>query len=203
MDWLNGPIDPQTPILFIEAFWVGRFGKILQLISGFVILIDLLGEVRINDGVDKLKKDLDAVKFRQLWENTSKQLIGLAQTVKNWVLKPFRRHPGVPSLPVIGIGCLIFAYLFYVHVFRFDWPGVLNGIVSGIAGLIAFVVFLIISVYLVAVASSIIALLGYLIGAGVAKLALLILRQARFSRLALVVSLTFLIIGFLLDLLVS
>jgi hypothetical protein len=49
MRWFDGPLADDAIFFFVEAFWVVRVATFLQFLSGWVILIEVVGETKINE----------------------------------------------------------------------------------------------------------------------------------------------------------
>jgi hypothetical protein len=55
MDWFSGPL---TQVWGIPAFWVTRLAKVVQLLSGMVIILEIIGPQRIQERKDMVQRRL-------------------------------------------------------------------------------------------------------------------------------------------------
>jgi hypothetical protein len=194
--WMHGPLDPNADILGIPVFVIGRIAKTIQLLSGLVIVVELVGEEEVDKASSTLLVRLERYTIKNL-------LADLQERFRMGLDFFFSKHEHVTELSMT-LAYILVAVAWFLFSISSDSP------VKSLGTLVVGLVGPVLGLLLVVSVPPLLALLGVLavlpfhaLITAVAFLSTKLLRWERATRLALWISLIFLMVGFGLELMVS
>lgn len=203
MDWWNGPVDPESLVFGIKAFWISRIGKLLQFSSGLVIILEIIGVEKIDRATSRVRELLAGVTLQRLSDGSVRVAFPTGYLFRVLLLAELPGRAGAfISLLYYLSTYLLGVYFMFAVTFadELDPASVLISVLYPLLFpfLIAFVAVYALTVF------SLLALLPFIIFLNIfAKMARALLHRRTLSQAALLLSIYLFVIGFLIEFLVS
>lgn len=66
--WFDGPLPDNEVVLGVPLFVIARIAKVIQLLSGMVIILEIVGEAEVNRAASEMLKRFQGHTFKRLKE---------------------------------------------------------------------------------------------------------------------------------------